>query len=135
LQFPTEPLIAARLHQTLAGAFDRRSDFPQARQEYGRADLLFRKAEGSSSPDAIVVRLQRATMEARSFEGGSLAHAKSLVDDAERAMGGIAKPREDLAVWLYAARGGIAISETDARRAREKFSAAPAHCQGQFPVR
>jgi eukaryotic-like serine/threonine-protein kinase len=124
MQFKAEPLIAARLHQTLAHAFDQRSDFPQARQEYEQADRLFQQAEGPLSEDSVMLRLQRTAMEARSFEGGSLARAKSLLADAERTMARIAKPRKDLAVWLYTARGAIAISETDARTAEQNFSAA-----------
>ena len=134
LQFKTEPLIAARLHQTLAGAFDKRSDFPQARQEYEQAERLFRQAEGPSSQDAALLRLQRAAMEARSFEGGSLARAKSLVTDAERTIARIAKPKTELAVWLYTARGVIALSETDPRGAEQNFSAAlrAASADGSF---
>jgi serine/threonine-protein kinase len=124
LQFENEPLIAARLHQTLANAFDKRSDFPQARREYDRADRLFRQAEGPLSQDAIVARLQWAAMEARSFERGSLAHAKSLLSDAEAALAKIAQPREHVAVWLYSARGSIAVVGGDAHAAEENFSAA-----------
>jgi serine/threonine-protein kinase len=124
LQFRAEPLIAARLHQTLAGAFDRRSDFPQARQEYEQADRLFRQAEGPLSQDLARLRLERAAMEARSFEGGSLARAKSLLADAEQMMARIAKPQPDLAVWRYTARGFIAVAETDAASIEQNFSAA-----------
>jgi hypothetical protein len=124
MQFKAEPLIAARLHQTLASAFDNRSDFPQARQEYGQADRLFQQAEGPLSQDSVMLRLQRTAMEARSFEGVSLARAKSLLAEAERAMARIAKPKKELAVWLYTARGVIAVSETNARSAEQNFSAA-----------
>ena len=46
LKFKTEPLVAARLHHTIARAFDNRSDFPQARREYDRAAALFKQGEG-----------------------------------------------------------------------------------------
>src|SRR6266851_8878259 len=36
-KFKDEPLIAARLHQTIARALDNRTDYPDARQEYDRA--------------------------------------------------------------------------------------------------
>jgi serine/threonine-protein kinase len=124
IQFKTEPLIAARLHQTLAGAFDKRSDFPQARQEYEHADRLFQQSEGPLSQDSVLLRLQRAAMEARSFEGSSLPRAKALLADAERTMARVAKPKTDLTVWLYTARGFIALSETNPRGAEQNFSAA-----------
>jgi hypothetical protein len=124
LQFKAEPLIAGRLHQALARAFDNRSDFPQARQEYEQAVRLFEQAEGPLSQDAAMLRLQRAAMEARSFEGGSLPRAKSLLAEAEHTIARIAKPRQDLAVWRYTALGSIAVIETDARKAEQNFSAA-----------
>lgn len=124
LQFRSEPLIAARLHQTLANAFDKRSDFPQARKEYDRSEQLFLRAEGPLSQDAIVARLQWAAMEARSFERGSLEHAKLLLAGTNSTLSKIAKPRSDLAVWLNSAQGSIALIGGDARLAEESFSAA-----------
>jgi serine/threonine protein kinase len=124
LQFSTEPLVAARLHQTIARAFDNRSDFPQARHEYTRASDLFRQSEGEVSANAIIARLQRAAMEARSIEPGSLAIAKRLSKEAEMSISGIVRPREDLEVWLLSTRGIIAITENDGRSANEDFSAA-----------
>jgi eukaryotic-like serine/threonine-protein kinase len=124
LKFRAEPMVAGRLHHTLAGAFDRRSDFPLARKEYDRADQLFRQAEGALSPDAMVARLQLASMEARSFEAGSLDRAKALLAGVDSALSKVAAPRNDVAVWLYMARGSIAVVGTDARSGEENFSAA-----------
>ena len=124
LQFHAEPEVAARLHQTLAGAFDKRSDFPQARREYAEADRLFLQSEGPLSHDLVLLRLQQAAMEARSFEGGSLPRAKSLLAEAERTIAGIGKPPADLTVWLYTARGYLAVAGTDARSAERNFSEA-----------
>lgn len=124
VQFRDEPVVAARLHQTLAKAFDNRSEFPRARQEYGRANDLFKRGEGPLSEDAALVSLQRAAMEARSYERGSLALAKSILREAETSISRISKPREDLAVWLLSTRGVIAIIGNDARSANENFSGA-----------
>ncbi len=124
LQFKGEPAVAARLHQTIAKAFDNRSDFPQARSEYERANTLFQQAEGPLSQDAVVVRLQRAAMEARSTDPGSLALAQSLLRDAETTISQITRPRADLAVWVPFARGAIDIIASDARAANKSFSAA-----------
>jgi hypothetical protein len=67
-QFHDAPEVAARLHQTIAKALDGRSEFPDARREYDRAAALFVQSEGPLSQDAVVVQLQRATMEARTYE-------------------------------------------------------------------
>src|SRR6202041_1054876 len=56
-QFQDEPLVAARLHQTIARALDNRTDYPDARQEYDRAAALFQQEDGDLSQDAIIVQL------------------------------------------------------------------------------
>lgn len=123
-QFAAEPLLAARLHETLAKAFDNRSDFPRARHEYKRADQLLQQAEGPLSQEAILVRLQWAAMEARSYEPGSLEVAKSLLQEAEKSISQIPHPRDDLAVWVLSTRGVIEIISNDARAANQDLSAA-----------
>jgi hypothetical protein len=113
--------VAARLHQTIARAFDNRSEFPQARREYSRATVLFKQA---GSPKAIVANLQRAAMEARSFVAGALPLAKSLVGDSQKSIAGMTNPGDEITVWLLAAQATIAITESDAHLAEERFTAA-----------
>ena len=120
-KFADEPQVAARLHLTIAQALDNGSNFPEARAEYDRARDLFLKTAGALSPDAIAVALQRAAMEARSFQSEGLPAAKSLVAEEESVLGKIQKPREDLAVWLSTAKGMIALVEGDAKSANQYF--------------
>ena len=128
-QFRSEPLVAARLHQTLGRSFDNRSDFPQARREYDRAAQLFLQAEGPLSEDAISVHLARAQMEARSYEKGSMALAKSLLAGAESTIPRIRTPSPDLEIWLLTTRGVIALAANDARSANQNFAAALSKAQ------
>ncbi|MCU1296201.1 MAG: hypothetical protein JWO91_479 [Acidobacteriaceae bacterium] len=123
-QFRDEPLIAAHLHQTIARAFDNRTDYPDARQEYDRAAALFKQVDGELSQDAIIVQLQRATLEARSYENGSLPLAKSILGQQEALIAKLLHPRSDLPVWLSSARGMIALIENNAKSAAENFQAA-----------
>jgi serine/threonine protein kinase/DNA-binding winged helix-turn-helix (wHTH) protein len=123
-QFKNEPLIAARLHQTIARAFDNRTDYPDARQEYDRAAALFKQVDGELSEDAIIIQLQRTTLEARSYENGSLPFAKSLLGQQEALIAKLPHPRPDLAVWLSSARGMVALIENNAKSAAENFQAA-----------
>jgi DNA-binding winged helix-turn-helix (wHTH) protein/serine/threonine protein kinase len=123
-QFKDEPLVAARLHQTIARALDNRTDYPDARLEYERAAALFKQVDGELSQDAIIVRLQRTTLEARSYESGSLPLAKSILAQQEPLIAKLAHPRADLAVWLASARGMVALIENDAKTAAENFQAA-----------
>ena len=123
-QFSGEPAVAARLHETIARAFDNRSDYARARQEYARANDLFQRSEGPLSQDAIAVRLRWAVLEAQSAEPGSLARAQSLVHEAEKSILKIAQPREDLAVLLPYARGAVAIAADDAQSANKNFAEA-----------
>jgi serine/threonine protein kinase/DNA-binding winged helix-turn-helix (wHTH) protein len=123
-KFKDEPLVAARLHQTIARAFDNRTDYPDARQEYDRAAALFRQVDGELSQDAIIVQLQRTTLESRSYESGSLTLAKSILTQQEGLIAKLPQPRPDLAVWLASARGMVALIENDAKSAAKNFQVA-----------
>ena len=124
VKFKDEPLVAARLHQTIARAFDNRTDYPDARQEYDRAAALFKQVDGELSQDAIIVQLQRTTLEARSYESGSLPLAKSILGQQEALIAKLPHPRPDLPVWLSSARGMVALIENNAKSAAENFQAA-----------
>jgi serine/threonine protein kinase len=124
LQFSNEPLVAARLHQTLARAFDGETDCARARQEYDRADQLFLRSEGSLSQDALVLRLQRADMEVRCGDPGSLETAQSILKDAEASISRISQPRADLGVYILTARALIAYGSGDSRTSIENFDQA-----------
>ena len=123
-EFANEPDVAARLHLTIAQALDSRSNFAEARREYERADQLFLQAEGPVSQNAIAVQLQRAAMEARSFQKEGIATAKSLVAGQESLLAKVNRPRADLAVWLFTAKGMIALVESDAKTANQLFQQA-----------
>jgi eukaryotic-like serine/threonine-protein kinase len=125
-QFKDEPLIAAHLHQTIARALDNRTDYPDARQEYDRAAALFYQSDGTLSQDAIVVQLQRATLEARSYEKGTLPLAKSILAKQEALIGKLQHPRSDLPVWLASARGMIDLIDNNAKGAADNFQQAVA---------
>ena len=123
-QFHSAPEVAARLHQTIAKALDNRSEFPDARAEYDRAAALFIQAQGPLSQDAIIVHLQRAAMEARTYQQGSVALARSILAHEEPLIARLAPPREDLPVWLATARGMIALIGNDAKAAAREFQTA-----------
>lgn len=124
-QFKDAPLVAAHLHQSIARALDNRTDYPDARREYDRAAELFTQAEGNPSPDAIITRLQRATLEARSYEGGTLPLAKSMLRQQETLIARLPSGgRPDIAVWDASARGMIALIGNDAKRAAQDFQEA-----------
>jgi hypothetical protein len=123
-QFQGAPDVAARLHHAIATAFDNRSAFAEARKEYDRAAALFVQADGGLSQEAVAVRLQRAAMEARTYQKDALAQAKSIVQEEQKRLAGIPKPRADVAVWLAAAQGMIALIENDAKASARYFQAA-----------
>jgi eukaryotic-like serine/threonine-protein kinase len=124
LKFRNEPQIAARLHLTIAQALDNRSNFADARNEYEAAHRLFLQMGGELSQDAIAVELQRASMEARSYQSDALPTAKQIVGRQEALIARLNKPREDLAVWLATAKGMIALVDGDAKSANQFFKSA-----------
>lgn len=123
-KFENEPLVAARLHQTIARAFDNRTAYADARPEYDRAAALFHQVDGELSQDAIVVSLQRVTLESRSYENGSLPLAKKILADQEALITRLQHPRPDVAVWLASAKGMVALIDNDAKSAAENFQTA-----------
>jgi DNA-binding winged helix-turn-helix (wHTH) protein/serine/threonine protein kinase len=123
-QFKDEPMVAARLHQTIARALDNRTDYPDARLEYDRAARLFQQVDGELSQDAIVIQLQRVTLEARAYQSGSLPLAKSILEQQKALIARLSDPRPDLPVWLASAQGMIALVENNAKSAAENFQAA-----------
>jgi DNA-binding winged helix-turn-helix (wHTH) protein/serine/threonine protein kinase len=133
-KFKDEPLVAARLHQTIARALDNRTDYPDARVEYDRATALFEQVDGDLSQDAIILQLQRVTLEARSYESGSLPLAKSILSRQKLLIARLPSPRPELDVWLFSAEGMIALIENDAKSAAENFQSAMerAHALPEF---
>jgi len=123
-KFKDEPLVAARLHQTIARALDNRTDYADARLEYDRAAALFRQVDGELSQDAIVVQLQRVTLEARSYQKDSLPLAKSILEQQNALISRIPQLRPDVRVWQYSAQGMIALIANDAKAATENFQEA-----------
>jgi eukaryotic-like serine/threonine-protein kinase len=123
-KFKDEPLVAARLHQTIARALDNRTDYVDARLEYDRAATLFRQVDGELSQDAIVVQLQRVTLEARSYQKDSLPLAKSILEQQKVLIPRVPHLRPDVPVWLYSAQGMIALIENDAKGAAQNFQEA-----------
>src|SRR5262249_52152322 len=100
------------------------TDYPDARQEYDRAAALFKQTDGEVSQDAIIVQLQRATLEARSYEKDTLPLAKSILAQQETLIAKLSKPRPDLPVWLSYARGMIALIDNNAKASAENFQVA-----------
>ncbi len=123
-QFKDEPLVAARLHQTIARALDNRTDYADARLEYEHAAALFRQTDGELSQDAIITELQHATLEARSYEKDSLPLAKSIFAQQEALIAKLARPRPEVPVWVASARGMIALIDNDAKTAVANFKVA-----------
>ncbi|MGH9238164.1 MAG: protein kinase domain-containing protein [Vicinamibacterales bacterium] len=126
-KFNDEPLVAARLHHTIARALDNRTEYAAARHEYDRAAALYRVAEGEPSPGAVVVQLQRVTLEARSYEKGSLELAKSILAAQEQIIAKRPAADAERDVWLASARGMVALIDNRAKAAAEEFERALAH--------
>ncbi len=122
-QFANEPQVGAELHRAIAHALDMRTDYADARAEYDQAAALFVKSNGPLSEDAIIVELQRAAMEARSYQAGSLESARKILAEQESTIAKLREPRPDLLVWLYSARGMVSLIANDAQSAKDNFQA------------
>jgi eukaryotic-like serine/threonine-protein kinase len=126
-QFADEPEVAASLHQTIARALDARTDYAGARAEYEHAASLFLESEGPLSENAIVVQLQHAGLEARSYQSGTLDLAKSILAEQEGKISKLPNLNHEISAWLYSTRGMIALIGNDAQGARDNFQLALEH--------
>ncbi|HEY2662217.1 MAG TPA: winged helix-turn-helix domain-containing protein [Caulobacteraceae bacterium] len=123
-RFDREPAVAAQLHQSIARALDRRSEWAGARREYDRAVYYYKLAGGAASQDTTVVGLQRAMMEARSYEQASLPRAKAMLAEQEARIAALRQVRPDVAVWRASARGMVDLISDDAAGAARNFKEA-----------
>jgi len=123
-RFKNEPQVAARLYQAIARALDRRSDWPGARKEYEQAATLFARSEGANGEDTVTVWLQRAMMEARSYEAGTLDTAKKILARQEKIIAGLKEVSPTLKVWLASARGMVALIDNRGADAARNFGEA-----------
>jgi DNA-binding winged helix-turn-helix (wHTH) protein/serine/threonine protein kinase len=128
-QFAVEPMVAARLHQTIARSLDLRTDYVDAGPEYEHAAALFIQAEGPLSENAITAQLQRAAMLARSYQAGTLEQAKSLLSQQELKIAQLRHVTDDMQVWLSNARGMISLIGNDAQGAKNNFQIASDRAQ------
>lgn len=124
-RFVGAPLIAGRLHHSLARAFDQRSDLAAGREEYGKADHDFAVAGLSGACERRIVRAQWAQLEALSGDPSRLPFAHRLLASA-RAGAGAGRDDGELAVWLLSSAGSVALASEDVRAAQAAFRQASA---------
>lgn len=120
-RFAFEPAVAARLHQTMARAFDGRNDWGDASAEYVHAAKLWEQADGALSQDAIIARLQQLQMEARSYRAGTLESAEKQLAEQEAIIARVGTLRPEVAAWLASSRGMVALIKNDLPVATEQF--------------
>ncbi len=120
-RFAGEPMIAARLHGTIAKALDKRMDYPDADREYARAAALYLQAEGPASPDAVIAQMQRAAMHVRDTEPGSLDEAKTIYASQQEVLAQIKRGPAELPIWTAYAHGLIQMYSGDAQDAVVTF--------------
>jgi serine/threonine protein kinase len=120
-RFAFEPAIAARLHQTLARAFDARNSWDDARDEYLHAASLWERSEGALSQHAIVARLQNLQMQARSYREGTLETAAQQLAAQEALISRLGTASPEITSWLASSRGMVALIRNDLPTATEQF--------------
>lgn len=86
-RFAQEPLVAARLHATLAKALQERGDVTGARAEFQAAEERYAAAGAAGSEDAAIVRLTHAQAEVASWQAEGAKRALTIVADERRRFG------------------------------------------------
>jgi serine/threonine protein kinase/DNA-binding winged helix-turn-helix (wHTH) protein len=122
-RFAAEPLIAARLHHTIAQALDKRMDYPDADKEYQQAAALYREAEGADSASAVITEMQRTAMHVRDTTPGSLDQAKAIFQSQQEILDRTGQKSPEVPIWADYAQGLIEMYSSDAQHARLTFQA------------
>lgn len=122
-RFALAPLVAGRLHHSLARAFDQRTDMASARAEYAKADRDYALAGPAGLHDRQVARAHWAQLEALSGDASRLPFARRLLASARAAS---PTPGPELAVWLLSADGSLALAGEDVHAAQDAFRQASA---------
>lgn len=116
-----EPAIAASIYYSLAQAFAGRGAFREARHAFDKAAATFVKAQGPQSPDATIVMLRRAQMEAYASDAGSLDRAKKIIAVAAKRVDAMGARAAEARVWLLAAQGTLGMVGGDAVASQKEF--------------
>ena len=127
-RFAMAPLVAGRLHHSMARAFDQRSDVGSARTEYARADRNFARAGEDAVRDRRLSRSHWAQLEALSGDATRLPLARRLLDTSRA---GADTGDRELAVWFHSAEGAVALAGEDVRAAQQAFTRASALAEQQ----
>lgn len=87
-RFAASPLVAARLHNSIALAYKQRSEWDASREAFTKAVRAYAAAGAEHSDEAVVTRLDFAQMEAGSLQPGALERARVMIDAERKALKG-----------------------------------------------
>ena len=92
-RFATSPLVAARLHNSIALAYKQRSEWDASRESFTKAVRAYSAADAEHSDEAVIARLDFAQMEAGSLQPGALERARAMIGKEREALKGRTTPR------------------------------------------
>jgi DNA-binding winged helix-turn-helix (wHTH) protein len=137
-RFAASPLVAGRLHQSLARALAARADSAGARAEFAAADRAFARAGPAAAGEAAIAAFQLAQMEAAATEGGRAERARAAMAAAEARFGKALAVEGAPGIWAAAAAGQLAVAEdrgADSLVAFERSAALAAQHPGALTPR
>ena len=105
-RFRDAPAVAGGLHMILGGAFDARTEFSSAEQEFARAAEDLRQAEGPLSESAITAELRRDNVALRTQTPAGVAEASADLQREQSLINRLPNVSPTLQAWLAMARSG-----------------------------
>lgn len=119
-----DPMVAGAIYLALARAFDSRSTYAAARSAYQRAIAAFDAAGREGLADAVIARLNLASMEMTSGAPGALATARRLLARTAPQIARLGPRRREAEVWLDEARATQQMFGGDVRAAQADYASA-----------
>ena len=116
-RFPHDPLVAGKLHETIADGLRARTQFVDADHEYDAAAEEYRAADGPLSQDAIAVELKRDATKMVGLLPGSVSKARDSFDQQLRLINQLPHPAPRVLVLQDFVESGLIGLESDPAKA------------------
>lgn len=116
-RFPHAPMVAGKLHETIADGLRSRTQLVEADEQYGLAAQEYRSAEGPLSQAAIAVELKRDASRMVGLLPGAMAEARRSFDQQVALIRQLPSPEPEVLVLQDFVESGLLGMETDPAKA------------------
>ncbi len=123
-RFANAPRVSGRLHLTIGGALDARTDFRGAADQFTQAAKRFREADGPLSQDAIVAELRRENTLLRTARPASIEEAKAGFAAQQQIIAKLHEVSPEVEAWQSLVASGSLMYSSNPQQAISQINQA-----------